>query len=166
MKKILALGSLAGGIYLLYLANQFYTIYNFTYKISKVVVKNLTLNSTSILLYVDIINKSSLSVTIYDQQYDVLVNGVKVSSVLLKDVIQLTQNSATSLPLDIAFSPMSILQTSAQNLTAILTDKSKVNIELKGTISVKWKSIDLKNIKVDITYTLQDLINMSKTPTV
>jgi LEA14-like dessication related protein len=164
MRKLLSIGTTIAGVYALYLASQFYIIYHASYKISRVVINNLSLTSASIVLYIEIVNNSNLLIIITDQKYDIIVNGTKVSSVDSKDPIILAKNDKAVMPLNINFSPTDIVKTGVQNLTAILTDKSKVNIEVKGSVSIKWKLINLKNINVDITYTLQELIDMSKQP--
>jgi LEA14-like dessication related protein len=165
MKKILAASGAIAGVYLLYLARQFYVVYNSPYKVSRVLIKNLTLNAVDLVLYLSITNKSDLTITVYGQHYDVLVNGTKVANVDSKNVMTLQKNNTSTLPVAMSFAPDFLLKTSLLNLATALTDKSKINIQIKGYVSAKWKSIELKNININISYTLQELIDISKKPT-
>ena len=109
-----------------------------------------------------ITNKSDLSAQIINQHYVVYFNGVVVSTIDTKDIIHLNSNGYTNIPIHILFNPKQAATVAFNNLTNFFNDKSKINFEVKGWLSIKLGTIKLKNYPIDINYTLQEILDAKK----
>lgn len=159
MRKLLTLTFLSlGGIVIMYGIRQLYLLYNIKFKVKNVDIKNVSLNSVNIILYVAIGNKSDISANITGQHYSILLNGVLISTLENKDMVHINSNGKTLIPINVNFSPSKIIG----NIN--LLDIMKNTLSIKGFFSVKIGAIDLNNYPIDLTYTLQELVDISKQP--
>ena len=151
---------------LAYGARQLYLLYNAKFRVIKTKIKNISSNDISITMYGELENKSDISAVVNGQHYNVFFNKELVSTINAKDVIHINSNGKTIIPISISFNPLAILKTGLSNLANLLLDRTKINIDIKGQLSIKAGIISLKNYKIDMKYTLQELIDISKEPTI
>lgn len=158
--------ALFGGIALLtaYITRQFVLLYNAAYKIlkDKTQIKSIALNNIDMSVVLQITNRSDLSAQIIGQHYVVYFNDVIVSTIDIKDKVHLNSNGYTNIPIHILFNPKQAATVAFQNLTNFFNDKSKINFEVKGWLSIKLGAIKLKNYPIDIKYTLQEILDAKK----
>lgn len=154
-----------GALVLAYGVRQFYLLYKATFKVIKTKIKTITSNQISIVVFGELESKSDVSAVVNGQHYDVFLNNELVSRIDAKDLIHINSNGKTIIPIDINFNPASVVKTGLNNLVNLLLDRTKVNIEIRGYLSMKVGIVELKNYKVNIKYTLQELIDISKEPT-
>lgn len=149
-----------------YGARQFWLLYNATFKVVKTRIKTITAGKISLTLLTEINSKSDVSAVINGQHYEVFFNDKLVSRIDGTEKIHINSNGKTLIPIDIDFNPSAIIQTGIANITNLILDRTKVNIEIKGYLSLKVGIVEMKNYPVDIKYTLQELIDISKEPPV
>lgn len=166
MKKAVIVLSGLALITLAYGARQFYLLYNATFKVIKTRIKTITSNEISIVVFAEIENKSDISAIVNGQHYDVFFNNELVSQIDAAEVIHINSNGKTIIPISINFNPAAVIKTGLANLANLLLDRTKINIDIKGHLSLKAGIVELKNYKVDVKYTLQELIDISKEPKV
>lgn len=147
-----------------YGARQIYLLYQAAFKIVGAKINKIGISGIDMILYAEIDNKGDISAQINDQHYEVFLNKTKVSTVDAKQEVHINSNGKTIIPIHVAFNPETILMAGADNILNLLTDKSKIKIEIKGNLSLKSGVISLKDYPVDITYTLQEIIDSSKQP--
>ncbi len=149
-----------------YLYKQYDKLYNALYKISSATIHNLGLSNIRITVNIKLTNKSDFSAWIINQNYDIYVNGIFVVNVKNNNRIHLNAQGDTVLPLDIEFNPEKLLSAAGKNITALLTDRSKVVFLIKGNLSLEAGALKVQSFPFDMQYTLQEIIDISKTPAV
>jgi len=163
MKKLI--GTLfygAGLLIVIYGIQQLVTLYHSTYKVIRTKVNKLSLTAMDIILYLQITNNSDISAQIHNEFFEVFINDKKVSEIKSSDLVHINSNGNTVLPIPIKINADQLLKVAANNISNILNDKSKIRLEIKGYLSLTAGAISLKNYPVDVNYTLQDIIDMSK----
>lgn len=116
-------------------------------------IKSVTLNKVELTVYFKLINTGSASVTVSKQEYDVYLNGKYVSHMKysIPFVISPGENI---MPLEVTIGLPDIIKAGWVNLTQLLTDKSKINISLKGKRSMKIGFLSFNNVAIDETFNL------------
>lgn len=149
-----------------YLKRQFDYLYNATYKISSAIINNIGLSNIRFSIYITLTNKGDISAWIRNQSYDVFVNDVFIVNVKNPTDVHLNSNGDTILPLAIEFDPSKLLSTAVKNITSLLLDKSKIVFRIEGKLSAEAGAVKMKDFKFNMLYTLQEIIDISKTPTI
>lgn len=163
MKKLLVPGLLiTAAAVLVYGGRQLYLLYKAAVKIVNVKINSISTGNISLVLYAELINKGDISAVVKNQHYDVFLNNVIVSTIDSRNEIHVNSNGKTILPININFSPDKTLSIGLANLSNLLIDRAKVVLEIKGYLSLTSGPITLNNFLVNIKYTLQELIDMSK----
>ncbi len=163
MNKLLKAFLIGAGVGTLgYGAWQIFLLYSAVYRIKNFKINTISSKNIDFELDIEVENKSSISPQIRDQNYTIYLNGILVSTIESKDLIRILSNGKTLIPLHINFDPKAFLASSIMNLTTLLTDKSKINIEIRGVLTFKSIFLNLHKYPVDIKYTLQELIDSSK----
>ena len=163
-KAIIPILSTLALLVIAYGARKFYLLYNAVFKVARVIIKTISIKEINIVVFAEIYNKSDISAIVNGQHYDVFFNNELVSKIDAKELIHINSNGKTIIPISINFNPSAVLNTGINNLANILLDRTKINIEIKGQLSLKIGIVELKNYKVNVKYTLQELINISKQP--
>lgn len=151
-------------ITLAYGARQFYLLYKATFKVVRTRIKSITAGQISLVIVAEIDSKSDVSAIINGQHYDVFFNNELVSRIDAVEKIHINSNGKTLIPININFNPSAIIKTGIANIANLILDRTKVTIQIKGYLSLKVGIVEMKNYPVDIKYTLQELIDISKEP--
>jgi LEA14-like dessication related protein len=136
-----------------YFINQLLKISKADFLFSGVKIKSITLNKIELIAYFKTINEGTASVTISKQEYDVFLNGKYVSRMKSTEPITIKPGE-NIIPFDVTIGLADALKAGWSNLSQILTDKSKVNITIKGTRDMKIGFIPIKNIEINETFNL------------
>lgn len=138
MKKKLILSSLAA----ILLAVIAYVIYQLN-KINKAVfqyagakIKSISLKRIELTLYMKMVNDGTMSVTVSNQEYDVYLNDKFISHIKNSQPYRI-RPGVNVMPLDVYINIADVIKAGWANLSQLLTDKSKVNVSLKGTYDLK-----------------------------
>lgn len=163
-KAIIPILSGLAVLVLAYGARQFYLLYKATFKVVRTKIKAISSGQISLVVFAEIDSKSDVSAVVNGQHYDVFLNNELVSRIDAIERIHINSNGKTIIPININFNPSAVIKTGVANLANLLLDRSKVVIEIKGYLSMKVGIVELKNYPVNIKYTLQELIDISKEP--
>lgn len=158
---MLLLGTLAV-VVTAYAARQLYLLYQASFKVVGAQIGTLSTKSIKIVLDVELDNAGDISATVSNQHYDIYLNNIQVSTIDSADIIHINSNGATIIPINIDLAPDKILKIGTQNLADLLTDRSKIVLDIIGYLSVKTGPVSLKNYPISVKYTLQQLIDMAK----
>jgi LEA14-like dessication related protein len=160
MKKIylaIGLGAVAFGVYSYYI-KQYEILSTFKYKLLNVKIMNSTLKKINLQLTFEIINDSSISVTLTDYNFDILVNGEQVAVVKNSTLNQyLTKDGGKSFfTMDVSIGTANLL---ASNVSlGLLEDFKNSKITAEGTFGMKWGVVRWGKIPYKATYKVKDYL--------
>ncbi len=156
-------GALAGvGYTVSYLMKQARLIQDYEISVARVKVHSMSFKKVSLTLFLEFWNKSNLSIDLISQKYKVYLNGVEAAKLGNNKTVKIKPKAKTIIPLNVTFDLSKLLKLSWSNLEAILRDKSKIKIRTVGSIEIKSSLLFVNNFPIDFTYTLQDLLDLSK----
>jgi LEA14-like dessication related protein len=144
----------------LYIYSQYKKLINaeWTYKGSK--LKTMSLSKVVAEIYFDIVNDSTLNLSVKEQKYDITVNGKFISKVTNESNIKIKSKETTTMPLLVDVSTSDFISVLGSNWQNILSgDKSKIVIGVKGTFFLKWGIISFKAMPFETTFTLKDVMD-------
>lgn len=162
MKKVITILSGISLLVIGYGARQLYLLYNAKIGVKMAIINMFTSQKVDMTIYAELDNKGDISAIVKGQHYEVFLNNALVSTINANQLIHINSNGKTTLPISIIFNPSSVATIGLNNLLNLLLDKTKINIEIRGYLSMEMGIIKLKNFPIDIKYTLQELIDSAK----
>ena len=153
----------------IYVGRQFYLLYDAPYKVVGAKIYSIDNARVKITLYIGLLNKGNVSLSVTEQEYNIFINGIFVSNIKSGSAF-IKANGETLLPLNIDVDTSKLISSVTQNLLTLLTDKSKLNIAVRGKLSVRANVagikgiIKLKDYPISFDYTLAEIIALSKQP--
>ena len=165
-KKALIVGGLltaAAGLYV-YFKRQFQILYDSCYTITGGVVHSLGIDKVKISLFFKIVNKSDLTITVSNMNFNIYVNTMFVTNIKRVEPVTIYSKSEEIIKLDFEFNPKDLLKAGISNIQPILFDKEKLVITTKGTFTAETGIVKLNNFKFDEKITLKELLEPSPTP--
>lgn len=105
-------------------------------------------------------NFSSLSATITSFKLSISINDVKVTDVISTKKQMIKADSTSDISFDIEFSPKKVfnIQDATKILVQIATNKDMLKIKTNGFLDVSSYGFSFKNIPIDITMTLKEMM--------
>lgn len=164
MKKIIPILSGLAILIIAYGSRQFYLLYNAKFGVKKTQIKGISAKEINILIDAEFKNKSDISAKVHNQHYEVFFNNVLVLTINIDKLIHINSNGKTIIQIPIIFNPSLVVKAGMGNILDLLFDRSKIIVEIKGYLSIKVGIIELKNYKVSMKQTLQELIDIAKKP--
>ena len=160
MKKVfVAIGALGLG-YGLY---QYYTtqasiLYRYKYEVVGVTIKKVQLKEVELQIDVEVINNSSISATLTNYYFDIILNGERVAVIKNASVDQfLEKNGGVSyLPMKVVIDPAKFVKGNV--LTGLLESVKNSTIEQTGYFGFKKGLIRINKIPYSYTYKVKDFI--------
>ena len=152
---------LVGGLitFGIYITNQIKLLKDSCWAIIGCIIRNMTLESVELTLMLKLMNRSDLAIMIGKQQYMIYVNGTYIATVQKTEGFSWASGATVTLPLDIVFNPQDLLKGGVSNIVALLGDKTKFIITIKGVITAKSGIVSISNLKFETTYTLAELLS-------
>lgn len=142
--------------------------YCYNYNIKKSKVNSITSSMIDIDFAVDFKNNSDLEIKLQGYNFDILLNGVKVSQVSSTEPTSLKSNTFTTIIVPIKISITSLLSKNLINLQTakdLISDRSKIIITIKGMVSGGLLGLSVKNMPLEIPYSLAEMMAPTTTPT-
>ena len=126
----------------------------------------ITFSKMVINLFLNFTNPSLIDIDIESYNFDVLIDGKPVVKLISTEPGYVAASGTSVVKLVVNINPVQTLGNifSSQVIMGILFDYSKVIIELKGTVTANHRGIGMKDIPVDITDNLQNLLYGSTKP--
>jgi len=141
---------------IIYFITQLMKISKAPLKYTGIKINLISLSKIELTAFFKLINTGTASVTISKQEYDVYLNGKYVSHMKYSNAVTIAPGE-NIIPLYVTIALSNIIKAGWNNLPQLLTDKSKVNISLKGKISMKVGLISFNNVVVDETFNLAEM---------
>ena len=160
MKKVfVAIGALGLG-YGLY---QYYTtqasiLYRYKYEVVGVTIKKVSLKEVELQIDVEVINNSSISATLTNYYFDIILNGERVAVIKNASVDQfLEKNGGVSyLPMKVVIDPAKFVKGNV--LTGLLESVKNSTIEQTGYFGFKKGLLRFNKIPFNYTYKVKDFL--------
>ncbi len=138
---------------IVYLVSQLIIVKNATWNYAGATIKNLNFSRVDLTAYFKVVNTGMATVTLSNQEYDIYLNGKFLSHMKYSAPFSISPGENT-MPLEVVANISDILKTGWANLSQILTDKNALNINLKGTYTLKIGFLWFNNQKLDQTFNL------------
>lgn len=160
MKKVfiaIGLGAVAFGVYSYYI-KQFEILSMFKYKLINIKILGSTWKEINIQLTYEIINDSSISVTLTKYDFNILLNGDKVANVKNATFNQyLEKDGGKSLfTINASISTADLIRSNVS--LGLLEDFKNSLITMDGTFGVKYGIITWNKIPYKYTYKVKDFL--------
>ncbi len=143
---------------LLYL--QFQRLKEYCVSVNKIKLNGFSAKKCDIDLVLNFVNKSSLKLTIYSQQYLVYVKNSFVTKVSNAIPQTIKPNSTSLLAVKLQFVPEKILNIAKTNILEILTKPETTTIKIATTMKVGF-GIFKFNVNFDYVTTVKELMTSS-----
>ncbi len=143
--------------------------YCYNYNIKKSKVNRATTTALDIDFALDFKNNSDIEAEIDEYNFDVLLNGVKISDVISKIPVKVKAKAFTTITIPIRVSISSLLSKNILNLNTVknlVGDRSKIIITVKGLVSGGALGLKLSKMPLEISYSLADMMAPSTEPEV
>lgn len=154
---LLGVGGVAYGLYAFYL-KQLEILENLTYKLKGIEFSGISLSSTDVILTLEVVNNSDISITISKYYFDVYVNNIFVGVVQSANVNQDLKGlgGISTFDVKVRIKNSSLL---GGNLISGLRENFKNStIKLKGLYGLKKGLIKIKDLEVDETFKVKDFM--------
>lgn len=157
---ISSIGAVAYGIYLFY-KRQVALALQFCYKIADFNLYKVSKELINFELFVKIQNNSNLSLTINSYDLDVILAGRKIANLKSSKSIQIFSTNVSTIPLMINFNPSEVFDKDylVSLLAYMVTDQTKVTIQVVGTMDITMDFVHLKKFKFNYETTMSKIIN-------
>lgn len=142
-----------------YFIRQAKMLSDYCYKFAKVKINSVGLKKIDLTLWFKIKNKSDIDIKITKQQYTVYVNENAVSNITSNDLINIPPQQWAYFKIGVLFNPLQVLNIALQNVSELLTDKDSIKIRIAGKLSAGSEFLRLKNIPIDYSTTLGELLS-------
>jgi len=155
MKKILFVLGIGGVGYVLYsyFQKQLSLAMNFEFKASNFMPKQIYEDRFEATFDLELVNKSSLAITINSYNIDILYDGKVIGSTESKDKVEVPRSSVFKIPVEGEVYYKMILGV-AGNLATLILKESPLHVDIVGSVNVTFQGInkivvlDKKNVMV------------------
>lgn len=144
-----------------YLYKQSKKLMNFCLSFKKAKINNISPTNVDITVIMGFENKSDLDVVASNQNYEVLINGISVTTIKSEKPILLKPKQVSEFPVNVFFNPMQLKGKAIGLVKDLASNKEGVKISFKGSLGVKSGVLGVAKFPIDITYTLKELMTPS-----
>lgn len=157
---LVGLGTLGIGVYKFYL-RQIAILEDFDWSIANIRIDSI-LPNIKVFMTFNITNNSELTATIEGYDVDVLVNGIKVSTIKSVDISKKLKGfggkTGFNFVADIKYSDLGIGTGGFKDLlSGVLDDVKNSTLTFKGVVDIKRGFITLPKYPVDVVFKLREL---------
>ncbi len=141
--------------------------YNYNIKQSK--INKISSSIIDIDFALDFKNNSDLEAQIDGYNFDILLNDVKISHVSSSAPVKIKSKAFTTITIPIKVNVTSLLSKNLLNLETaknLISDRSKIMIGIKGVVSAGALGLKVKDMPIEISMSLTEMMAPSTEPTV
>lgn len=121
-------------------------------------IKSINWNKIHLVFIFKYANKMDMGFYVMNQVYDVYINGKKVKTLTNNDRLEIPKRGTVNLPIDLQFTPGEATKIGIPNIDALIYDRSKVKIEIKGYLTLGGFGFQWDNLPIDYEDTLKNMI--------
>lgn len=144
-----------------FILKQVRKLVNTTFDFSGVRINSLQLDKVSITLFWKVVNKSDISATISNQDFDIYLNGRFIKKVGYANPVEIKANKTTYLPTYVVFNADDLKKIGIGDAGLLLTKegRKRLNLLVKGTFTVKTSIFEVKKFPFEFEDTIQNIYN-------
>jgi len=154
----LGVGAIIGGFYLY---EQYNKLMDYCISPKKIKLNRFTRTQADIDVVLNFFNKSNLTIDLYEQEYNVYLNGSFVTKVSNSITQQIKAKAGSELAVKLQFNPEDAIKIAAANIVELLTAPDTVKIVIATKLIAGVKGIKFP-IKYDYKTTLKELMTTSE----
>jgi LEA14-like dessication related protein len=121
-------------------------------------IKSLSLSKIELTAYFKSVNKGTATITLINQEYDVYMNGKFITHMKYSEPVMI-KPGVNIMPFEVSANIGDIIKAGWGNLSDLFNDKSKININLKGTYSIRVGFLSFNKVALDQTFNLGSMGN-------
>lgn len=118
-------------------------------------ITNVTLQKITIRVFMKITNNGLLSVQVVNQKYQAFLNKNLVSSITNLEPF-LIKPGVSYMPLEVEVKLSDAVKAGAENLLALIGDKSKANVSIIGTYELKLGAFSIRDLPFEEKFNLAE----------
>ena len=160
MRKIfllLGVGGVAYGLYSFYL-KQIEILQNLSYSLKGIKLSDFSLSSTDVVLTLEVVNNSDISITISKYYFDVYVNNIFVGVIQSKNVNEQLKGLGGISTFNVKVRVKNSALIGGNLISGIRQNFKNATIRLKGVYGLKKGIINFKDLQVDETFKVKDFM--------
>jgi len=142
--------------------NQYRLLTKYCYKIKSVKFTSISYTKLAFVLNISLRNFSNIKASITSVKLDIYFDDIKMTTINSNKETVLVQNGVSNLAFNVSVNPKSILTTDFVKLggliNALIGDKSKVKVTMRGTAGIKVGLVDIKKLDIDMTMTMAEML--------
>lgn len=144
-----------------YLMKQIRLLVDTDFELAGTKINKLSLKEINLTLWWKIINKSDITVSVSEQNYDLFLNGQFVKRVGYQESVQIHPRSDNRVPTVVSFTPKEAIKVGVSNFTSLLTKagRSRLNLEVVGSMDIKTSIFELKKFPFEFKDNLQAIMD-------
>jgi LEA14-like dessication related protein len=116
---------------------QYKKIMNYVMKFTRAKINNISLNNIDFNIYISFENKSDLTFTIRQQEYDVYINDVFLTKIVNYAPNVIKANSVSEIGVNISANPKEVWSKIGKNALNLLMESEKIRIKTVMKMKVK-----------------------------
>lgn len=122
-------------------------------------LNSVSLEKVSITLWWEVVNKSDISFTISNQEYDIFVNGRFIKKVGYSSPVEIKPKEKTKIPVYVVLTLQDLKNIGLQNIVSLLTEEGRKNLNLKvqGKFTIKTSIFEVKKFPFEYEENLDTL---------
>tara|TARA_R110002167_G_scaffold70465_10_gene198839 strand:- start:641 stop:1123 length:483 start_codon:yes stop_codon:yes gene_type:complete len=154
---LLGVGGVAYGLYAFYL-KQLEILENLTYKLKGIKFSGISLSSTDVILTLEVVNNSDISITISKYYFDVYVNNIFVGVIQSANVNQDLKGLGGISTFNVKVRVKNSALIGSNLISGLRENFKNATIRLKGVYGLKKGFIKIKDLEVNETFKVKDFM--------
>tara|TARA_R110001606_G_scaffold157449_2_gene300510 strand:+ start:2698 stop:3180 length:483 start_codon:yes stop_codon:yes gene_type:complete len=154
---LLGVGGVAYGLYAFYL-KQLEILENLTYKLKGIKFSGISLSSTDVILTLEVVNNSDISITISKYYFDVYVNNIFIGVIQNANVNQDLKGLGGISTFNVKVRVKNSALIGSNLISGLRENFKNATIRLKGVYGLKKGFIKIKDLEVNETFKVKDFM--------
>ena len=145
-----------------WVAKQAKALYDACFTVAGAVIHTISIDKMDMDLLINIANKSDVSFTLTNQNYQVYINKMLVATVNNKENTTVVSQGNTTMKINVKFNPQDLLKKGIENIANLINNKESMVIEIRGSISIGKGLVSFNDYRVDETLLMKELLSTPK----
>ncbi|PIZ50436.1 hypothetical protein COY27_07175 [Candidatus Woesearchaeota archaeon CG_4_10_14_0_2_um_filter_33_13] len=145
-----------------WVAKQAKALYDACFTVAGAVIHTISIDKMDMDLLINIANKSDVSFTLTNQNYQVYINKMLVATVNNKENTTVVSQGNTTMKINIKFNPQDLLKKGIENIANLIKNKDSLVVEIRGSISIGKGLVSFNDYRVDETLLMKELLSTPK----
>jgi len=145
-----------------WVTKQAKALYDACFTVAGAVIHTISMDKMDMDLLINIANKSDVSFTVTNQNYQVYINKMLVATVNNKENTTVVSQGNTTMKINVKFNPQDLLKKGIENIANLINNKESMVIEIRGFISIGKGLVSFNDYRVDETLLMKELLSTPK----